>query len=56
LNADTSALGGGHAHSGLTIYQAEEFPAAYRGNLFFSTLHGHRAAIQVGAGGGRRTV
>ena len=42
VNLDTSALGGGHAHAGLTIYQADEFPSAYRGNLFFSNLHGHR--------------
>jgi len=42
LNADTSALGGGHAHSGLTIHQADEFPATYRGDLLFSNLHGHR--------------
>ncbi len=42
LNADTSALGGGHAHCGLAIYQADQFPAAYRGDLFFSNLHGHR--------------
>jgi putative membrane-bound dehydrogenase-like protein len=39
---DTSALGGGHAHCGLAIYQADEFPSAYRGDLFFSNLHGHR--------------
>lgn len=42
VNLDTSALGGGHAHAGLTIYQADEFPPAYRGDLFFSNLHGHR--------------
>jgi len=42
VNADTSALGGGHAHSGLALYQADEFPPAYRGQLFFSNLHGHR--------------
>ncbi|TWT86984.1 PVC-type heme-binding CxxCH protein [Neorhodopirellula pilleata] len=40
--ADTSAVGGGHAHCGLTIYQADEFPAEYRGELFFHNLHGHR--------------
>ncbi|MEM7144721.1 MAG: PVC-type heme-binding CxxCH protein [Verrucomicrobiota bacterium] len=40
--ADTSAVGGGHAHCGLTIYQADEFPEAYRGDLLFHNLHGHR--------------
>ncbi len=39
---DTSALGGGHAHCGLTIYQAAEFPSEYRGAPFFHNLHGHR--------------
>ena len=39
---DTSALGGGHAHCGLAIYQADVFPAAYRGEAFFHNLHGHR--------------
>ncbi len=38
----TSSVGGGHAHCGLTIYQADEFPAQYRGELFFHNLHGHR--------------
>ncbi|MEP0429403.1 PVC-type heme-binding CxxCH protein [Rhodopirellula bahusiensis] len=40
--ATTSMVGGGHAHAGLTIYQADEFPAHYRGELFFHNLHGHR--------------
>ena len=40
--SDTSALGGGHAHCGLAIYLADEFPAAYRGEMFFHNLHGHR--------------
>lgn len=40
--ADTSALGGGHAHCGLLRYDAPEFPAEYRGEFFFHNLHGHR--------------
>ncbi|MFG0265170.1 MAG: PVC-type heme-binding CxxCH protein [Rhodopirellula sp. JB055] len=40
--ATTSMVGGGHAHAGLTIYQADDFPAHYRGELFFHNLHGHR--------------
>lgn len=39
---DTSALGGGHAHCGLALYQADEFPAQYRDAAFFHNLHGHR--------------
>lgn len=38
----TSSVGGGHAHCGLTIYQADEFPEQYHGELFFHNLHGHR--------------
>jgi putative membrane-bound dehydrogenase-like protein len=40
--ADTSALGGGHAHCGLVLYQADAFPSQYRGDAFFHNLHGHR--------------
>lgn len=39
---DTSSLGGGHAHCGLAIYQADEFPLTYRNSAFFHNLHGHR--------------
>ena len=38
----TDAVGGGHAHSGLAIYNGDNFPAAYRGMLIFGNLHGHR--------------
>jgi putative membrane-bound dehydrogenase-like protein len=40
--SDTSALGGGHAHAGLALYQATTFPENYRGEAFFHNLHGHR--------------
>ncbi|MBV09914.1 PVC-type heme-binding CxxCH protein [Rubinisphaera sp.] len=40
--SSTSDVGGGHAHCGLTIYQAAEFPLQYNGELFFHNLHGHR--------------
>jgi len=38
----TDAVGGGHAHSGLAIYNGDNFPEAYRGMLIFGNLHGHR--------------
>ncbi|MES2598316.1 MAG: PVC-type heme-binding CxxCH protein [Verrucomicrobiota bacterium] len=41
-NNDTNALGGGHAHCGLAIYQSSQFPATYRNQLIFGNLHGHR--------------
>lgn len=38
----TSQAGGGHAHSGMMIYQGDNWPAAYRGGLFTINLHGRR--------------
>lgn len=42
VNDDTNALGGGHAHCGLAIYQSRLFPPTYRNQLIFGNLHGHR--------------
>jgi putative membrane-bound dehydrogenase-like protein len=39
---DTDAAGGGHAHCGLCIYQGDNFPPEYRGELIFGNIHGHR--------------
>jgi len=39
---ETSLVGGGHAHCGLAIYNADIFPRQYYGDLFFHNLHGHR--------------
>jgi len=36
------ALGGGHAHAGLMIYQGTNWPAAYRGGMYTLNLHGRR--------------
>jgi putative membrane-bound dehydrogenase-like protein len=38
----TSAAGGGHAHSGLMIYQGSNWPEEYRGKAFTVNLHGKR--------------
>ena len=38
----TSAAGGGHAHSGLMIYQGDNWPKQYQGKAFTVNLHGHR--------------
>jgi putative membrane-bound dehydrogenase-like protein len=35
-------LGGGHAHSGTTIYLADQWPAQHRGRLFTLNMHGRR--------------
>lgn len=37
----TLAAGGGHAHCGLAIYLADNFPKEFRGNLLFDNIHGH---------------
>ena len=40
--AGADVLGGGHAHSGLMIYQGENWPEQYRGKLFTLNFHGRR--------------
>lgn len=42
ITAGTDAAGGGHAHSGLMIYQGDGWPAAYRNRLFTVNYHGRR--------------
>jgi putative membrane-bound dehydrogenase-like protein len=39
---DSDALGGGHAHTGLMIYQGGNWPAEYEGALFTINFHGRR--------------
>lgn len=41
-SSGTDLAGGGHAHSGLLIYQADQWPAEYRNELFTLNLHGRR--------------
>ncbi len=41
----TDELGGGHAHTGLMIYQGTNFPKEYRGKVFTNNLHGHRVNV-----------
>ncbi len=38
----SDSLGGGHAHTGLLIYQGGNWPAEYEGALFTLNLHGRR--------------
>lgn len=38
-----NAYGGGHAHSGAMIYQADNWPQSYRDKLFTLNFHGRRA-------------
>ena len=38
----TSAAGGGHAHSGLMIYQGDNWPEQYRNSMYTLNFHGRR--------------
>lgn len=40
-------LGGGHAHVGMMIYQGDNWPAEFRGNLFTWNFHGRRANREI---------
>lgn len=42
LSQTTDAAGGGHAHVGMMIYLADNWPAEYRGKLFTLNMHGRR--------------
>ncbi len=50
----TNNVGGGHAHCGLLYYDAPEFPASFRRQMYFHNLHGHRMVSEglVGDGSG----
>ncbi len=42
LTDRTAAAGGGHAHSGMMIYQGDNWPMDYRGRVFTLNFHGRR--------------
>lgn len=42
VTATTDAAGGGHAHCGMMIYQGNNWPEEYRGDVFTLNLHGLR--------------
>ena len=41
-----NAFGGGHAHIGMMIYQADQWPEIYRNKLFTLNMHGRRANVE----------
>jgi putative membrane-bound dehydrogenase-like protein len=43
------ALGGGHSHCGLMIYQGDNFPPEWRGRAFMGNIHGNRVLYDVPA-------
>ncbi|QJE98503.1 PVC-type heme-binding CxxCH protein [Luteolibacter luteus] len=42
MSKESSSAGGGHAHTGLMIYQGDNWPEDYRGDLFTINFHGRR--------------
>lgn len=44
-DATADSLGGGHAHIGMMIYQADQWPATFRDKLLTLNMHGRRANI-----------
>ncbi|MDB6121449.1 MAG: putative rane-bound dehydrogenase [Pedosphaera sp.] len=41
-NSRSGAMGGGHAHAGLMVYQGDSWPEKYRGQFFMNNIHGAR--------------
>ncbi len=46
VGPEDARLGGGHAHSGLMIYLADQWPPEYRGKLFTLNFHGRRVNVE----------
>ncbi len=46
-NSQSGAVGGGHAHAGLMVYQGTSWPAEYRGQTFMNNIHGARINVDV---------
>jgi putative membrane-bound dehydrogenase-like protein len=42
MTAGTDAAGGGHAHSGLAIYQGNRWPTEFHGDVYTLNFHGRR--------------
>ncbi|MEX1040153.1 MAG: PVC-type heme-binding CxxCH protein [Pirellulaceae bacterium] len=46
-DGSASDLGGGHAHSGMIIYQGDNWPDEYRGRLMTLNFHGRRCNQEI---------
>ena len=46
VSGEHDRRGGGHAHSGLMIYQGDQWPLADRGKLFTLNFHGRRTNVE----------
>ncbi|HEX6886027.1 MAG TPA: PVC-type heme-binding CxxCH protein [Planctomycetota bacterium] len=53
-NLRSNAAGGGHAHCGALLYQADAFPPEWRGRILMNNIHGNRvnadALVRSGSG------
>ncbi len=45
-DGQADAYGGGHAHVGMTIYQGDNWPAAFRQRLLTLNMHGRRVNVE----------
>ncbi len=46
-NGTANSYGGGHAHSGTMVYQADNWPQIYRDRLFTLNFHGRRVNQEI---------
>ncbi|MCC7044945.1 MAG: VCBS repeat-containing protein [Acidobacteria bacterium] len=46
-NTQSGAVGGGHAHAGLMVYQGGSWPEPYRGQTFMNNIHGARINVDA---------
>ncbi len=46
VTAEHDRAGGGHAHSGMMIYNGDQWPASDRGKLFTLNFHGRRTNVE----------
>jgi len=46
-NGRSDAMGGGHAHAGMLVYQGDSWPEQYRGKLFINNIHGQRINMDI---------
>ena len=46
-NARSDAMGGGHAHAGVMIYQGESWPEEYRNKIIIGNIHGQRLNVDI---------
>ena len=54
VGPEDGRLGGGHAHSGLMIYLADQWPESYRGKLLTLNFHGRRSECRASRTRGQR--